>query len=356
MITIAQLVVKVIGDTEAYSTSLKNAQNLTSKFSQEAVKGLSQIGGAVVLGGLAAAGAGVIALGGFLKSSVDAAMESQNAMADLNATLASTKGAAGLSIDALLKQAEALQGVTKFSHEQIEAGQGMLLTFTNIKGAVFQQAVPAMLNMAEKFGSVQEASIQLGKALQDPVKGVAALRRVGVMLSTTQEDQVKHFMAVGDIASAQGIILGELQTEFGGLAVAAGSTLTGRILQFNHAMDDIKETIGNAIMPVLTSLIQMLSQKLADPKTLAFINSLVTGFEHWGKVFIWIAQSALQGDIPGTFTKIGISSERNLPPWVIDAITALYQGLSTVITFLMNNQGALIGVITAIGAAIAVSA
>jgi hypothetical protein len=129
----------------------------------------------------------------------------------------------------LIDLATSLSLVTRFEDDSIVKGESMLLTFTNIGKDVFPAATEAMLNMAQKFGSMDAASVQLGKALQDPIAGVAALRRVGVMLTDAQEKQIKQFIKVGDIASAQKVILGELNTEFGGLAVAAGQTLAGRM-------------------------------------------------------------------------------------------------------------------------------
>jgi hypothetical protein len=105
-------------------------------------------------------------------------MESEKAMAELNAVLKSTKGVAGVSIDALTAHAEALQKVTMFSDEAINAGQSMLLTFTNIGADVFPQATEAVLNLAEKFGSVDQAAVQLGKALRPDCRSYSPTPRV----------------------------------------------------------------------------------------------------------------------------------------------------------------------------------
>ncbi len=208
---------------------------------------MQKIGGAMSLGL-------TLPIVAFFKSSVDSAMDAESALAEVNAVLLSTKNAAGLTADELSKMASELQKVTKFSDEEILSGESMLLTFTKIGKDVFPRATETMLNMAEKFGSVKEASIQLGKALNDPVAGVGALRRVGVMLTDQQEQQIKAFMAVNDIASAQKIILDELETEFGGLARAAGDTTAGKMIQLKNAFDDLQEVAGAALIPTLLSL------------------------------------------------------------------------------------------------------
>lgn len=200
---------------------------------------------------------------GFFKSSVDAAMEQENAMAELNAVIESTGGIAGVTADELNTMATALQKVTKFDGDAIISGQSMLLTFTRIGREVFPQATETMLNLAEKFGGIQQASIMLGKALNDPIAGVTALRRVGIQLSDQQEQQIKNFMAVGDIMSAQKVILGELETQFGGLARAAGDTTAGKLIQLKNAFGDLQEVAGKAFIPHLLKLVEFLT-KLID--------------------------------------------------------------------------------------------
>jgi phage-related minor tail protein len=156
--------------------------------------------------------------------------------------------------------AAALQKVTKFSDESVMASQGMLLTFTKIGKDIFPAATMATLDMAEKFGmDASQAAITLGKALNDPVSGVTALRRIGVMLTDDQESQIKSFMAVNDVASAQAIIMKELQVEIGGVAEAAGATTAGSFEQFKNQFDDIKETIGTSLIPVLVRLMEAIT-------------------------------------------------------------------------------------------------
>ena len=196
----------------------------------------------------------------FFKSSVDSAMEAESVLAELNAVLKSTGGVAGMTAEELTKMASELQKVTKFSDEQILSGESMLLTFTKIGKDIFPEATEAMLNLAEKFGSVEQASVQLGKALNDPISGVTALRRVGVMLSDEQEKQIKHFMEINDIASAQKVILKELEVEFGGLARAAGETTAGKFAQLKNAFDDLKEVAGEALIPMLLELAKALTK------------------------------------------------------------------------------------------------
>ena len=219
-----------------------------------------KIGGAMQKVGTAMTIGLTVPIAAFFASSVKSAMEAENALAEMKAVLLSTGGAAGMTLEELTKMASGLQKVTKFSDEEIMSGQSMLLTFTKIGKETFPLATEAMLNMAEKFGGMEAASIQLGKALNDPIAGVSALRRVGVMLTDEQEQQIKAFMAVNDIASAQKVILKELETEFGGLAKAAGDTTAGKFAQLKNAFDDLKEVVGAALIPYLLKLAEALTK------------------------------------------------------------------------------------------------
>lgn len=185
---------------------------------------------------------------------IDAAMESENSVANLEATLKSTGGAVGLTSQQLQDMATGFQQVTKFSDDTIINGEAMLLTFTNIGGDVFPAATEAMLNLAEKFGSVDSASVQLGKALNDPVAGITALTRVGVSFTEAQKDTIKAMVDVGDVAGAQGVILAELEKEFGGLAVAMGDTFAGKVEILKNRFGEMQETIGKALIPILETL------------------------------------------------------------------------------------------------------
>ncbi len=224
--------------------------------------------------GLAAFTAGLVGVGVFLKKSVDEAIAAEKALADLNATIKSTGGVAGVTAQEAIDLAAGLQRVTMFSDEAIISAQSMLLTFTNIGQDVFPQATEAVLNLATKMGGDPvNAAIQLGKALNDPIQGVTALRRVGVQLSDEQENMIKHFMELGDVASAQAVILGELEKEFGGLAEAMGNTFAGRLAIAKNALSDLQETIGFAILPALSKLATFFSDVFSDPAVMAGIES-----------------------------------------------------------------------------------
>lgn len=211
--------------------------------------------------GMAVAGtAAFAAVSGEIYTAINAAGESAKVQAQLNAVLESTHGAAGLYIEDLNDQAKALEGMTTYSDEAVNSAQAMLLTFTNVKGGVFQQSIGTILDMSTALGQdLKSSAIQVGKALNDPINGVSALQRVGVTFSDSQKDVIKGLVDTGKTAQAQQVILAELNKEFGGSAQAAAETFTGKIEQMQQRFDDVQETIGGALIPVITSLLDKIS-------------------------------------------------------------------------------------------------
>jgi hypothetical protein len=192
-----------------------------------------------------------------VRSLITAYEEGDQAQRQLEARLKSTGNAAGLTAEQIQKMAKELQSVTTFGDDAILMGQNMLLTFTKIGGDIFPQATEAMLDMAQSMGGdLQAASIQLGKALNDPVEGVSALKRVGVQLSEQQENQIKAFVKANDIASAQAIILKELNVQMGGTARAAAGG-SGAIKQFANEWGDAQEELAGKIIPTITEILKL---------------------------------------------------------------------------------------------------
>jgi phage-related protein len=242
------------------------------------LSGVGDVATTIAKTGLVAAAAGATALAGALAFSVKAASEAQEIESQLDAVLKSTGGAAGVTKDAVLELANAFGTTTQFEDDAIVKGESMLLTFTNIGSDVFPAATEAMLNMSQALGQdLQSSAIQLGKALNDPVAGVTALQRVGVKLTESQKALVKSLVAVGDVAGAQKVILQELQTEFGGSAKAAGQTFAGQLTILKNSLGNVAETIGGAVLPVLTSLGTTLVSTLNSPAVQGAIKTLSAG-------------------------------------------------------------------------------
>lgn len=211
--------------------------------------------------GVAAAGAAVVAFG---VSSVKAFEDSQNRIAQTNAVLKSTGEIAGITADQVTKLATSLEKQTKFSDEDVRSVENLLLTFTAIGKDIFPQATKTVLDMATALGEdTKSASIQLGKALQDPVLGVTALRRVGVNFNSAQQEVIKNLVDTGKSAEAQRLIMAELTKEFGGSAVAAGNTFSGELAKMKNQFNNLQEAVGQMLLQAAAPLMNWIGDWIA---------------------------------------------------------------------------------------------
>lgn len=260
--------------------------------------------GKVAAVALAATGAAAVAFG---VSSAKAFIESENAIAQTEAVLKSTKGVAGVTAEAITNLANSLQRQTRYGDEAIRSAQNMLLTFTNIGKKTFPDATEAVLDMATAMGTdLNSTAIQVGKALQDPVRGATALQRVGVRLSESQKDLIQKFVDAGDAAGAQAIILKELQTEFGGSAKAAGQTFAGQLERLKNQLGDVQEGIGELILrgvgPLVSGFLKLYDSVGGTDGIVKSINTTLAPFlsnlKQWYKNVTAVAKQIAEYLVP----------------------------------------------------------
>ena len=131
--------------------------------------------------------------------------------------------------------------------------ESILVTFPGVTSKTFGTASQAMTDMAQRMHQgLKETAVQVGKALQDPVKGAMALHRVGVNLSSDQMASMKQLVASGNTLGAQQVILNELFSEFKGDAKVAYDATP--LIGFQKNMEDVGEAIGNIILDIEQSL------------------------------------------------------------------------------------------------------
>lgn len=203
-----------------------------------------KIGGVLKKGALV----GVAALGALATGAVKAALAFEEAEAvsrKLTTVLGNMgKANAAPAVEAL---ASSLQRLTGVDDEVIKGGQTILATFSAVAksagqmGGTFERATALSLDLAAAgFGSVEAGSKALGKALQDPEKGITALTRAGVTFTPIQKQQIADFLAAGDAAAAQAVILAEVERQVGGTA-EAGAKASVRL---KSAFGEVQESLG----------------------------------------------------------------------------------------------------------------
>lgn len=228
--------------------------------------------GQLMADGIEYAAKAIVGLG---VSSVKAFEESQDLIAQTNAVLTSTGGIAGITADKVTELATAWERQTKYSDEAVRGAENILLTFTAISKDIFPDALESVLNMSSALHEdLQSASIQVGKALQDPILGITALRRVGVNFSDAQKEVVKGLVETGQKGQAQALILKELQTEFGGSAKAAGETFSGSLAKLKNQFNNVQEAVGGALVKAITPWVEKLAAFVSTDKFQAWLTQL----------------------------------------------------------------------------------
>ncbi len=200
------------------------------------------------------------------------------AIAQVEQGLISTGNAVGFTSDELQKLAADLQENSLFGDEEILKGvTSQLLTFTNIAEQQFKRTQQAALDLATRLdGDLKSASIQLGKALNDPVANLSALSRSGIQFTVSQKQTIKALANTNRLAEAQTIILNELEKQYGGSAAAAARAGLGPFKQLGNILGDLSEDFGKIIIDGLLPFIDTVkdladSFKNLSPETKKFI-------------------------------------------------------------------------------------
>ena len=198
-------------------------------------------------------------------TAVKAFDQQAKAIAQVEAGLKSTGSTVGYTSKQLQQMASDLQTKTIFGDEEIlKDATSQLLTFTNIAGDQFARTQSVALDLATRLdGDLKSASIQLGKALNDPIANLSALSRSGIQFSEDQKQVIKSLTESGRLAEAQTVILDELEKQYGGSAEAAAKAGTGGLKQLANSFGDLQEEFGKIIMDFLPPVIDGLKNMLA---------------------------------------------------------------------------------------------
>ena len=250
----AKLLFQLVGD----ATSAVNAFKQTSSASETATGAAKTTGSTLAkIGAAVATGYAVKKVIDFGKECVSAAGEAAKA----NKTLTQVFKNAGDSTGELAKHgidlAESFGRQAGISPTVIKGAESILTTFhdvssaTAVQSGIFDRATKAAADLAAAgFGDMDTNAKQLGKALEDPTKGITALTRSGVNFTKAQKDQIANMQKSGDLLGAQKIILGEVERQVGGTATATA----GAGAKMSVAWEEAKVKIGTAMLPAVASV------------------------------------------------------------------------------------------------------
>jgi phage-related protein len=289
--------------------------------------------------GLAAAGTALAVLGGAAVFAFKQFEDSEKVLAQTDAVLKSTGGAANVSAKQINDLANALSKQVGIDDEAIQSGENMILTFRNIRNEVgkgndiFTQTTQAVTDISVAMGQdMKSSAIQVGKALNDPINGLTSLKRVGVQFTEEQTHMIEQMVNHNNLLGAQKIILGELTAEFGGSA-AAQATASGKM---KVALDNLAETVGGLLAPALTALLKALQEAVVFLQ--ANVGPALRATVEWFQK-LWDRISPVVMTVAGPF---------------INALKSLWQSLQPTISALQKlweTFGPILKIVAAVGIA-----
>lgn len=201
----------------------------------------------------------------FFSETITAAEESEVAQARLRQVFKSMKQDVAAASKQSEEYASKLQFQIGVEDEVIMAVQAKIATFEKASNAqarangVFERATKAAFDMqAAGFGDAEQNSVQLGKALQDPIQGINALRRSGISFTAAEKLKIKALVATGQTFKAQHVIMKAIEKQVGGVAKATATSTQ----KMKIGWGEVKEKIGGALMPSYQDLINKLNNEI----------------------------------------------------------------------------------------------
>jgi hypothetical protein len=218
---------------------------------------------------------------GFIEEAREAAKTSRITAAAIKAT----GGVANVTADDVDKLTSSLGRKIGVDDDVLASSANLLLTFKGVRNEagegnlIFNKATAAIADMAAAMNNgeitqrgLKSSTLQLGKALNDPIKGITALTRVGVTFTDQQKKQIEQMVKSGDKLGAQKIILKEIASEFGGAAKASADP-TQRL---KVIWDDFGETVGGFVLPLLALVASVITSRVL-PTIQGLFRSFQTG-------------------------------------------------------------------------------
>jgi phage-related protein len=254
---------------EAYVQIVPTTSGIGSALTKE-FGGAGATGGTAMGGGLMAAAKrfagplaavfGTAAIVGFSRKLIEVG-EAQATADARTAQIAESMGLFGAETDNVVSRlgdlAAATAQATGVDQNSIKATQAKLLTFKELAdtadtaGGAFDRATNAALDLAAAgFGTAETNAVQLGKALNDPIKGMAALSRSGVTFTAEEQERIKTLVESNKLGEAQALILGAIETQVGGTAVATANSSD----RMREGFLVVQQALAEKVLPIFDKL------------------------------------------------------------------------------------------------------
>jgi hypothetical protein len=318
--SLINLLVKLGLDATAFTKGLDDAEDKADGASKRMVSGLSAIGGAAVVGGIAAVSAGAVAMGAFLADAIPAA-------SDLNETVSKVGVVFGGSADEVLAYGENSAAALGMSKNEA-------LSATGVYGNLFR---------AMGIGEDVSADMSMG-----------LVTLAGDLASFNNMDPTEVLDKLRAGLSGETEPLKTLGVNLNQAAIEAKALEMGLVTNGQELTAAAKASATYALVMEQTTLAQGDFERTSD----GLANQQRIAAAQWKDLQAVVGKAFLP-----TVVKLVSFFTKNMPKIIqavqplVEKIPAMLDGLllafQTGFGWLMDNQGVIVGVLAAIGVAIA---
>jgi hypothetical protein len=307
----------------SYNSSIDNAVANTddagSSMSQ-VWTGLSTVG-AAAWAGLAA---GIAAVTVELGLATAAAIESETIMTRVNFIIDAVGERSGVNAEFVNELVSSMSQVVPFDDEIIAQAAAVGLSFEGVNKDNLQPLLSAAADLSVFTGKDLPSSMkELALAISDPDKAMRLLKDANITLTDQEMKTLKGFKDVGDGAGATTFLLGKLKDNgILGLGEAMGDTAAGKLTIMQTALGNLQESLGAGLLDALKGVFDRITEFANNPKVIGFLTEL----------------GARIGDVV---------------EGILNKLPDMFATLEGVIEWLKNNKPIIIGILAAIGVAMA---
>lgn len=265
--SLGTLTIDVIAEVGGFASGLDKSERRAEKWRKK-VEAEAKLAGLALGTAIAAA---VVMIG---RNTIAAERE----VAQLDAIIRSTGGAAGYTRQQLLDMADTLSSKSTFSGGEIVEAQTRLLSYSGILASNIPRAMQAVIDQSARLGiSVSQSAETIGRALESPSKAAAALAQQGFGAAFTKEVRgtIDELVQAGKEGEAQVMILEILEESYAGAAQAARDTFGGALQALGNTLNDIT-TAKDGSLKGATAAVNDLIDTLKDPKVKEGFDSIIT--------------------------------------------------------------------------------
>lgn len=272
--------VRISADINDIKQGLALVRGEVAKFKQEAAQAVDLKGMNESFNNLRSTLAGLFAgvtVGSLFRTVIQETREAGDEVAQLRAVLKSTGEQAGFTSAQLLEMADTLADSTTHSAGEIVKAQTRLLSYTGIVGEQFPQALQMAIDQSARLGeSIEQSAETIGKALDKPSQGVAALTKQGFKFTESEKERMKVLEKAGRVGEAQKIVLDAMAESYAGAANAARNTFGGAMTAVGNSLRDLMDGSGGTGMGAATRALNELALALKSPEVREGFNNLAT--------------------------------------------------------------------------------